>query len=135
MAQVEPRPAQPIAAVPSLTGSTVSRFRIGERLGGGGMGEVYRARDTKLGRTVALKRMAPALRDDPAARRRFLGEAVRTSRLNDPHIAALYDVLEQGRDILLVMEYVEGQTLRQDRKSTRLNSSHMSISYAVFCLK
>jgi eukaryotic-like serine/threonine-protein kinase len=113
MAQVEPRPAQPVAAVPSLTGLTVSRFRIGERLGGGGMGEVYRARDTKLGRTVALKRMAPALRDDPAARRRFLGEAVRTSRLNDSHIAALYDVLEQGRDILLVMEYVEGQTLRQ----------------------
>jgi eukaryotic-like serine/threonine-protein kinase len=113
MAQVEPRPAQPIAAVPSLTGLTVSRFRIGERLGGGGMGEVYRARDTKLGRTVALKRMAPALRDDPAARRRFLGEAVRTSRLNDSHIAALYDVLEQGRDILLVMEYVEGETLRQ----------------------
>ncbi|HET7751550.1 MAG TPA: protein kinase [Terriglobales bacterium] len=113
MAQVEPRPVQPVPAVPSLTGLTVSRFRIGERLGGGGMGEVYRARDTKLGRTVALKRMAPALRDDPAARRRFLGEAVRTSRLNDPHIAALYDVLEQGRDILLVMEYIEGQTLRQ----------------------
>src|SRR5690242_7076690 len=113
VAQGEPRPAQPIAAVPSLPGATVSRLRIGERWGGGGMGELYRARDTKLGRTVALKRMAPALRDDPAARRRFLGEAVRTSRLNDPHIAALYDVLEQGRDILLVMEYVEGQTLRQ----------------------
>ena len=113
MAQVEPRPAQPIASVPCLTGLTVSRFCIGERLGGGGMGEVYRARDTKLGRTVALKRMAPSLRDDPAARRRFLGEAVRTSRLNDSHIAALYDVLEQGRDILLVMEYVEGETLRQ----------------------
>ncbi|MGE5251915.1 MAG: protein kinase domain-containing protein, partial [Bacteroidota bacterium] len=57
--------------------------------------------------------MAPALRDDPAARRRFLHEAERTSRLNDPHIAAIYDVLEQGQDILLVMEYVEGETLRQ----------------------
>lgn len=113
MAQLEPRPAQPIASVPSLTGLTVSRFRIGERLGGGGMGEVYRARDSKLGRTVALKRMAPALRDDPASRRRFLHEAERTSRLNDSHIAAIYDVLEQGQDILLVMEYVEGETLRQ----------------------
>src|SRR5512146_1244020 len=108
MAQLEPRPAQPIASVPSLTGLTVSRFRIGERLGGGGMGEVYRARDSKLGRIVALKRMAPALRDDPVCRRRFLREAERTSRLNDPHIAAIYDVLEQGQEILLVMEYVAG---------------------------
>ncbi|HLX77223.1 MAG TPA: serine/threonine-protein kinase, partial [Terriglobales bacterium] len=113
MAQLEPRPAQPVASVPSLTGLTVCRFRIGERLGGGGMGEVYRARDSKLGRTVALKRMAPALRDDPASRHRFLQEAERTSRLNDSHIAAIYDVLEQGQDILLVMEYVEGETLRQ----------------------
>ena len=113
MAQLEPRPAQPIASVPSLTGLTVSRFRIGERLGGGGMGEVYRARDSKLGRIVALKRMAPALRDDPVCRRRFLREAERTSRLNDPHIAAIYDVLEQGQEILLVMEYVAGETLRQ----------------------
>jgi serine/threonine protein kinase/predicted Zn-dependent protease len=113
MAQPGPRPAQPVASIASLTGLTISRFRIGERLGGGGMGEVYRARDTKLGRTIALKRMAPALRDDPAARRRFLQEAERTSRLNDPHIAAIYDVLEQGQDILLIMEYVEGETLRQ----------------------
>ena len=113
MALLEPQPARPFASVPSLTGLTISRFRIAERLGVGGMGEVYRARDTKLGRTVALKRMAPALRDDPDSRRRFLREAIRTSSLNDPHIAAIHDVLEQGRDILLVMEYVEGETLRQ----------------------
>lgn len=114
MPQLEPRPAQPaVASLPSLTGLTLSRFRIGEKLGGGGMGEVYRARDTKLGRTVALKRMAPSLRDDPVCRRRFLAEAERTSSLNDSHIAAIYDVLEQGQDILLVMEYVEGETLRQ----------------------
>jgi len=96
-----------------LTGATVGRFQIRARLGAGGMGEVYRAEDTVLKRAVALKRMAPRLRDDPTSRKRFLHEAERASRLNDPHIAGLYDVLQENDEVFLVMEYVQGETLRQ----------------------
>jgi eukaryotic-like serine/threonine-protein kinase len=77
------------------------------------MGEVYRAQDTKLKRTVALKRLAPKLQADSNYRHRFLQEAERASRFTDAHVAALYDVLEERGEIFLVMEYVEGETLRQ----------------------
>lgn len=97
----------------SLTGTTVGRFAIGDRLGKGGMGEVYRAVDTRLKRTVAMKRLSPGLRSDPLYRRRFLEEAERASSFTDPHVAALHDVLEIGEEIFLIMEFVEGQTLRQ----------------------
>lgn len=97
----------------SLSGKSVGRFLIRERLGGGGMGEVYRAEDTVLKRSVAFKRMAPHLRSDLLYRQRFLREAERASRFSDPHVAAIYDVLEDSGEAFLVMEYVEGQTLRQ----------------------
>src|SRR5712691_826801 len=83
------------------------------RLGKGGMGEVYRAEDAKLRRTVALKRLAPQLRADPIYRRRFQEEAARVSRFSDSQIASVYDVFEDQGEIFLVMEYVEGQTLRE----------------------
>ena len=95
------------------SGSLVGRFLINAQLGIGGMGEVYRAEDTKLKRTVALKRIAPHLRSNPRFRERFLHEAECASRLNEPHIAGIYDVVEEGDETFLVMEYVEGQTLRQ----------------------
>ncbi|PYX87396.1 MAG: hypothetical protein DMG68_11815, partial [Acidobacteria bacterium] len=91
----------------SLTGSTVGRFAIGDRLGRGGMGEVYRAVDTRLKRTVAMKRLSPGLRSDPLYRRRFLEEAERASSFTDNHVAALHDVLEIQDEIFLVMEFVE----------------------------
>jgi eukaryotic-like serine/threonine-protein kinase len=97
----------------SLTGTSVGRFLLRERLGRGGMGEVYRAEDTKLNRSVAIKRMSDAVRSDPDYRRRFAKEAERASQLSDPHIAALYDILEEKGDIFLVMEFVEGSNLRQ----------------------
>jgi serine/threonine protein kinase/tetratricopeptide (TPR) repeat protein len=97
----------------SLSGSVVGRFRIGERLGKGGMGEVYRAEDTKLKRPVALKRLAPSLRADSVYRHRFLEEAERASRFSDSHVAAVHDVLEEQGEIFLILEYVEGQNLRQ----------------------
>jgi tetratricopeptide (TPR) repeat protein/TolB-like protein/tRNA A-37 threonylcarbamoyl transferase component Bud32 len=97
----------------SLCGAVVGRFRIGERLGKGGMGEVYRAEDTKLKRTVALKRLAPSLRSDSLYRHRFLEEAERASRFSDAHVAAVHDVLEEKGEIFLILEYVEGQNLRQ----------------------
>jgi serine/threonine protein kinase len=77
------------------------------------MGEVYLADDTRLKRQVALKRMATRFRDDSHYRSRFLREAQRGSQLSDAHIAAVYDVLEERGEMFLVMEYVEGLTLRQ----------------------
>jgi tetratricopeptide (TPR) repeat protein/predicted Ser/Thr protein kinase len=100
-------------AVDTLSGTIGGRFLIGERLGKGGMGEVYRAEDTKLKRSVALKRLGPHLRSDAAYRLRFLEEAERASRLSDSHIAAVHDVLEERGEIFLVMEYVEGENLRE----------------------
>ncbi len=96
-----------------LSGEVVGRFAVRERLGEGGMGEVYRAEDTKLRRSVALKRMAPHLRSDPHYRHRFLKEAERASGFSDPHIASLYDILEDGEELFLVMEFVEGRNLHQ----------------------
>src|SRR5439155_977797 len=97
----------------ALSGTILGRFAVRERLGKGGMGEVYRAEDTKLRRSVALKRITPHLRSDPVYRQRFLKEAERASCFADPHVAAIYDVLEENGEIYLIMEYVEGETLRQ----------------------
>jgi serine/threonine protein kinase/tetratricopeptide (TPR) repeat protein len=97
----------------SLSGQVLGRFVIGERLGKGGMGEVYRAEDTRLKRAVAIKRLSPYLRSDPLYRRRFQEEAERASRFTDPHVAAIYDVMDEQGETLLVMEFVEGQTLRR----------------------
>jgi len=99
-------------AAETLSGTIGGRFLIVERLGKGGMGEVYRAEDTKLKRSVALKRLGPHLRSDTAYRLRFLEEAERASRLSDSHVAAVHDVLEERGEIFLVMEYVEGENLR-----------------------
>src|SRR5450631_1253679 len=107
--------------IQDLTGLTVGRFRVGARLGSGGMGLVYLAEDTTLGRMVAIKRLAPQFQFDERDRERFLKEAQRASALNHPNIAAIYDVLQERGEILLVMEYVEGVTLRQrTRKPIRM---------------
>lgn len=96
-----------------LTGTKVGRFVIQARLGQGGMGEVYRADDTGLKRPVALKRILRARHADECSRKRLWREAQLASQLADPHIAAVYDVLEDGDELFVVMEYVEGQTLRR----------------------
>ena len=116
-----------------LTGSTIGRFAIGERLGKGGMGEVYRAEDTRLKRTVALKRLSPHLRLDPLYRRRFEEEAERASRFNDAHVAAVYDVIDEEGEIFLVMEFVEGQNLRQRLNEPMSLSQFLAI--AVQCVQ
>jgi serine/threonine-protein kinase len=89
------------------------------RIGVGGMGEVYRAEDTRLKRPVAIKRLPIQKREDERLRSRLQAEAERTSALNHPNVAIIYDVLEEQRDYLIVMEYVEGATLR-DRLSERV---------------
>ena len=103
----------------SLSGTLIGRFRICERLGAGGMGEVYRAEDTKLNRFVAVKRMADSMRSDPVQRKKFIKEAERVSQLMDPNIAALFDILEEHDEIFLVMELVDGLNIREHFKSNR----------------
>jgi serine/threonine protein kinase/tetratricopeptide (TPR) repeat protein len=96
-----------------LTGKTVGRFRIEARLGAGGMGEVYRAVDSKLQRTVAIKRMSWRQGLTPNDHAMFLREGQRASALNHANIASIYDVIDENDEILLVMEYVPGSSLRK----------------------
>jgi serine/threonine-protein kinase len=95
---------------PGVNGVLAGRFHIEARLGAGGMGEVYRARDTTLRRLVAIKRTQHAATE--ADRKRFLHEGQRASALNHPGIAAIYDVFTEAGEVYLVMEYIEGETLR-----------------------
>ena len=101
----------PSPGTPSLTGTTIGRFTIGMCLGAGGMGEVYQAEDTQLKRTVAIKRLKPT--GQKAGRDELLKEARRASALNHPRIASVYDVFPDGNELFLVMEYIDGQTLRR----------------------
>lgn len=103
----------PPSAVDDLVGRTLGRFRVESRIGSGGMGFVYKAQDTVLKRTVAIKRLAPQLHLNQTSREKFLREAQRSSALNHPNIAAIYDVLEEKGEAFLVMEYIEGETLRR----------------------
>ena len=96
-----------------MIGQTLKNYVIEEMLGRGGMGVVYRARDTKLGRPVALKVLPPELVRDPERRRRFTLEARAASAVNHPAIAQIYEIVEEGDVTFIVMEYVEGATLRQ----------------------
>ena len=111
----EPRLQSDLAVTSArdLSGTTIGRFAIQELLGKGGMGEVYRASDLRLKRQVALKRIAPHLRGDKRSRERLWKEAEWASRLSDPHIAAVHDVIEEENELFIVMEYVEGRTLRR----------------------
>src|SRR5262244_1304046 len=90
---------------PDLTGTLLGRLQIVARLGAGGMGEVYRAEDPKLRRTVAVKRVSAGLTGNPVEAARLLHEGQRLSALNNPNIASVYDVLEQDGEVFLVMEY------------------------------
>jgi serine/threonine protein kinase len=93
------------------SGTKLGSYEILERLGAGGMGVVYRARDTRLERDVAVKILPAGLLADEPTRRRFHKEALALAKLTHPNIAAVYDVGEQGGVDYLVMEYVRGQTL------------------------
>ncbi len=94
-----------------MVGTTIQHYRVRDRLGGGGMGDVYRAEDTRLGRDVALKLLPTAARDDPERRARFMTEARAASALRSPHIATIYDIGEADGTVYLAMEYVEGELL------------------------
>src|SRR6266567_5633133 len=112
-----------------LTGTRLGRYDIRSKIGEGGMGEVYLARDTQLGRDVAVKVLPSTYSDDPERLHRFEQEACAASALNHPNILSIYDVGTHDGSPYVVSELLEGQTLRE-RLNGSVLPSRKAIDYA-----
>src|ERR1039458_7183620 len=111
-----------------MIGQTISHYTVLEKLGAGGMGEIYKAQDTHLNRFVAIKVLSGGTSGDPERRRRFIQEAQAASALNHPNIITIYDVLSQDGMDLMVMEYIAGSTL-----DVLIPNEGMSVGKVLYC--
>ena len=107
--------------MPLAAGTRLGPYEILSALGSGGMGEVYRARDTKLGREVAIKVLSDAMAKDPAGLARFTREAHAVAALNHPHIVTIFSIEEHEGVPLMTMELIEGRTLDRETPSGGLS--------------